>query len=311
MRVKRVVALFIIIATVVVTAGAICGSEQELRRERTVDVESLTFEDVQERALAAVQQPDAVYHLVAVTRSNNGEYREEVWLDVESRLARRDVGDGQTVDLQYGDRRAFVMEERFYDAPCEPCPEHEAAMLAPHLRWLLLDNAKDRSLDADVIDGEPVIGVTVEREFRGESAYDATARLYLGEDFLPMRLDVSASGPRPDTRTEFDGEFIERAALPADWFTPEALEALAGGPMSDVQAAADAGLDVYWLGTDFESMILRDESRFYPQGLSSDSDASLMLSYGPEDPMKPAPCVQLRIQRRGERAPVSVPEGAA
>jgi hypothetical protein len=192
---------------------------------------------VQDRALAAVQQPGSVYRLVAVTHSNNGEYREEVWLDVEERLGRRHAGDGENVDLQYGDRRAFVMEERFYDGPCEPCPEHEAAMLTPHLRWLLLDGAKDHSVNADAIDGEPVIRVTIEREFRGESPYDATARLDLGEDFLPIRLDVSASGRRPDTRTEFDSQFVDRGTLPADWFMPEALQALAGGPVGDVRAA--------------------------------------------------------------------------
>jgi hypothetical protein len=58
-------------------------------------------------------------------------------------------------------------------------------------------------------------------------------------------------------------------------------------------------------------MILRDESRFYPQGLSGDGEANLMLSYGPADPMNPSPCVMFRIERPGERAPISVPDGAA
>lgn len=307
----RIVALVALAAFSGAAIAAICGESEELRRQRTVDVESLTFEQVQDRALAAVRQPGSVYHLVAVTHSSNGDYREEVWLDVDERLGRRHTDDGETVDLQYGDRRAFVMEERFYDGPCDPCPEHEAAMLAPQLRWLLLDGANDHSLHADVIDGEPVIRVTVEREFRGESPYDATARLYLTEDFLPIRIDVNASGPRPDTRTELDSDFIDRGGLPKDWFRPEALQSLAGGPIGDLRAAGGAGLDVYWLGEAYESMILRDESRFYPQGLSLDGDASLMLSYGPADPMNPSPCVMFRIQRLGERAPISVPDGVA
>jgi hypothetical protein len=283
----------------------------ELRTPRAIVVESLTYEDVQERALAAVRQPNSVYHLTATTRSNAGEYRQDVWLDLDAGVGRRHNGGEENIDLQYGGRRAFVMEERFYDGPCEPCPEDEAAMLVPHLDWIVRDNYEDRSLDEAVVDGEPAIRVTVKREYTGESPGTATASIYLGEDFLPIRMDVNASGGRLDTKTEFDGEFIDRGALPADWFTPEALEALAGGPVSDVKTAADAGLDVYWLGTEFESMILRDESRFYPRDASPDGDVSLRLSYGPAEFSNPAPCASIQIARRGERESGFVPEGLA
>jgi hypothetical protein len=305
----RIVGLFALAALGIAATAAICGNDEPQNRQRTIDVDALTFEDLQQRALAAVRQPGDVYHLVATTKAPPGDYVQDIWLDVDNALARRQNREGESIDLQYGDRRASLFDERLYDGPCDPCPANAAAMFVPHLDWIFSDNFKDRSLDEATVGGEPAIEVRVTREYGGDYTGDATATIRLDESFRPLDMRVDPPGPLPDRETTFTDEFVARETLDAGFFSVDALRALAGGPLSDLDAALAAGLDVYWLGEAFESMILRDESRFYARGSSGDGAPAMIESYGPPDFAQPAPCAQVRVQQLGARAPISVPDG--
>jgi hypothetical protein len=291
-------------------SAAACGGSGQPGVVRTVDVSSLTFAEVQQRAFAAIQRQGEVYHLVS-TYGDEGSATYDLWVDAERNVARGAARGSETIDLQYEGGRATLMEERFYDSPCDPCGEHAAASFAPHLGWILDDGAKDRSVDEGAIHGAPTIKVRVKREYGGDYRGDATATIHLDESFLPVEMRVDPPGPLPDQMLAFDGEFIARETLPADFFSRDAVKALAGGPRADVEAAAAAGLDVYWLEMTYEDMTLRDESRFYPEGLSEGSKPELTLSYGPAELSRPAPCVQIRVRELGAPAPVAVPEGTA
>jgi hypothetical protein len=276
-----------------------------------VDVDALTFQDLQQRALAAAQRPGGVYHLVLTYRGDEASTTYDLWLDTERNLARRQVRGGETIDLQYETGRATLMEERFYDSPCDPCGEHAAASFAPYLDWILYEGAKDRSIEGGAVDGVPTIEVRIRREYGGDYSGDEEARIHLDESFLPVEMRVNPPGPLDDQKLVFESEFIDRETLPADFFSREAVEALAGGPRTDLEAAVSAGLDAYWLGETYEEMVLRDESRFYRTGLSEGSRPELTLSYGPPELTNPSPCVQIRVRELGAPAPVTVPAGTA
>ena len=287
--------VFTLLVTASLSFAAVCGESEDV--QRTVDVGTLTFEEVQQRALAAVQRQGEVYHVVATTESDDGTYAEDVWVYVDEDVARRQSRGGESIDLQYPGRRASVFDERFFDAPCEPCGDNAAARLAPHLNWILDESYTDRSLEEGTVDGRATIRVDVSREYGGDYTGEAKATIDLDESFLPIRMKIDPPGPLATRDTTFESEFAPRATVAPDFFSPDALRTLAAGPTSDLDQAVENGLDVLWLGETFEDMVLRDETDFYVEGEYVSGDPFLNLSYGPVDPMQPAPCVNLTAQR--------------
>jgi len=284
-------------------ATAACGDDSRPARARTVDVDQLTFEDVQQRALEAVRREGQVYH-VAVRSTRSPDDASDAWLYLQEDVARsqRRGVDDDDVRIVYGQRVAMVVRERFYDAPCEPCSPHIVAMTAPHLGELFADDPRDIEIEEGVVDGEPTIRIRLTREYGGDYTGDVDVTIDLDESFLPVQMRQDPPGPLPGQTLAFENEFAPRDTLAAGFFSPEALRALAGGPAADIDAALADGLDVYWLGETFEDMILRDESRYYMPDDSTDAQGRLVLSYGPTDLSQPAPCVSIEVARAGAPA---------
>ena len=306
----RRLAAFIAIAVIGAAAsvGATCGDGDELTSARTIDVNTLAFEDIQERTVAAVQREGDVYYLVANSTSPNGTYTQDIWLALPG-MARSEARDGETIELLYNGRTARVFDERFFDGPCDPCHPQVAATLAPHLEFILTEQYEDRRIDEGEYEGQPTIEVTVVRAAGAETEGNDRATIHLDESFQPLAMTIDRPASLPTTDVTFEHEFVRRDTIPADFFSPESLRALAGGPTTDLNQAVSEGLDVLWLGESFEDMILRDETDFYVEGDDSDSaDAFLNISYGPADPMDPAPCVRISVTRASRATPA--PAGA-
>ncbi len=235
--------LLVLVCVSVAAVIAACGNGSPTEKPRQIDVSALTFEDVQQRALTAIGAEDKVLHLTTVFASAREHVDTEAWIDAERDLARKQSG-GQ-ISVYYERRIAMTGPgERLTDARIDSPLEKTLIYALGYLMWILEPAYTDRSLREGAVDGNPAIIVQVSRK---KYDYDAieTAKVYLDESFLPLRLDYDSGTSRfGKDSSVYRREFVDRESIAPGFFSPDAVSAVARTPLDDLAAARTAGLDV-------------------------------------------------------------------
>lgn len=305
--------LLVVAMTAVSGLGGVCADPEPVSQERTVDVEALTVEELQRRALAAIHQPGKVYHAVQTVWSARSEIESDVWVDAEQEAARqewRDLDDEIRIRLKYDGRLLVGGDRGATDAPCWPCREDMYATFAAHLDWILETGYKQYSIEKGTDKGAQTIVVRITRPLGGDTPGDATATIELDELFLPLAIHVEPPAPFPASDTRFEHEFVEQGDPPPDFFLPESLGIHVIEPRQHVQNAADAGLDVYWLGETFEGLELRQFTQFVPGDEPGTGVAELHLDYAPPPKMGGPPCIRISVRDSSVFRPQRLPPAA-
>jgi DNA-binding CsgD family transcriptional regulator len=236
---------------------------------RTIDVKQLTIEDVRARALAALSQPDMVFHTVETTRVVAGgqmyDYKREVWLDLEHNLARSaEYVDGKLQEdggllVYHDDHIAAVYSGRFSDAiigPAPPPPPPTSTMALDYIGTIFTDKPKSTKLEAATVAGSPAILVDMVVPAGEGGQGTANHRIFLNEQFLPIRVETSGSGS--NGMLQFQNDFQPRASLPGALFSINAVQALVKTGADRMQQALAAGFHPYWLGDPYKDLPLYD-----------------------------------------------------
>ena len=302
---------------------------------RTVDVGQLTIEDVRERALAALSRPDMVFHTVQTAHVEQYDFRQEVWLDLERGLARSEdyvddvLQEDGGVRIYHDDRVAAVFDGRFADAPITPgagsAPLPTSALALDYTGTLHAEqDVTSVELKEAAVDGTAAILVEIVLP-AGDGAGDETDRIFLSEQFLPLK--VERRGPGGDGTLLFQNEFLARSSLPAELFSIEAVRAFEKTGADRMQEAVDAGFHPYWLGEQYLDLPLYDTDiiagddgqtlhvSYEANALGPDAPYGLnIIEYDPEDWRE-------RLDRFGQqewwqeasvvRIPVTVPDATA
>ena len=285
--------LLVVLALTAIAIACDDGDESISGPPGQVGVEELSFGEVRERALAALWRPGQVYHGTHTTERTGptwrSEFVSEVWLDLESDLAR--VKEDEHLRIFHEGKIAELGPRgRFQDAAAWDAPglDKTSALSLDHIVTLFAKDIESTRLSAAEVEGGPAILVEAVRPYRGDYTGTRFIQVYLDDAFLPLRLEtrteISEIGETEESSTRFDNEFVEWESLPEDFFSPEAVRALEVTPADDIARAAEAGLVPYWLGQRFEEMVLEDamETEF-------DGGRALHVTYGgggsgPEDP---------------------------
>jgi hypothetical protein len=255
------------LALLVLVVAACGGSSKPV--VRTVDVSQLTIEDVRARALVALSRPGLVFHTVQTASFNSGgqtyDYKREVWLDLERGLAREEErlngelrGDEGRLRVFHDDHVAAVYSGRFSDAIFGPAPPPPTAALAlDFLPTLFVErDVKSQKIEAATVDGKPAILVEVVAPAGGDFTGDETTRIFLDEQFLPIKKE--SRGPSGAGTVPYQNDFLARVSLPADLFSVDAVKAFVKTGADRMQEAVDAGFHPYWLGDPYTDLPLYD-----------------------------------------------------
>jgi len=283
--------------TVFLLALAFCGlalacgqGDDSATLTRQADVESLTFDEVRLQAVAALSRPGEVYHEVVTRRAaggGSGGFATEAWLDMEADVARVLEGE-ERLRIFHDDKVAELGPNgRFYDVDFWPASElaKKAALSLEHITALFDTDIESTRIEAAELEGVPAILVEVTDPYEGDYSGTQQRRIYLDESFLPMRIDYHADidgMADQDWSTTVQHEFIDPASLPGDFFSPEAVRASEVMPVDDIERSREFGLEPYWLGEQFEEMVLEevmlmgfDDAELYEQ----DAEQWLVLTY--------------------------------
>jgi len=267
---------------------------------RQVDVRSLTFDNVRLRAVAALSRPGEVYHEVGTRKAAEGEgggFTVEAWLGMEENVARVLEGE-QRLRIFHDNKIAELGPSgRFQDADIWAAPglTQTAALSLEHILAFFDTNIESTRIIATEVEGVPAILVEVVDPYNGDYSGTEKRKIYLDESFLPMRIDYHADisgAPDIDWSMVVQNEFIDRASLPEDFFSPEAVRANEVTPVDDIERSKEFGLKPYWLGDQFEEMVLQDARRMGVEDAElygENPEQWLVLTYhggamGPESP---------------------------
>jgi len=258
--------MFLFLALAVAAIAFACGDGDESISgpPGQVAIDELTFEEVKERALAALSLPGEVYHSTQTVEGRDYTFTSEVWLDLERDVARVEEGEHRLRIFHEEKIAELSPSGRFQDAAIwhEPGLDKTSALSLGYIATLFARDIESTQLSAAEVEGTPAVLVEVVRPYRGDYTGTSFIQVYLDEAFLPLRLDsrveVSEIGETWEKSTRFDNEFLDPDSLPENFFSPEAVRALEVTPADDIARAADTGLRPYWLGEHFEEMTLAD-----------------------------------------------------
>jgi len=281
-------------------AFACAGGDDSTSLPRQVDVEDLTFEEVRLQAVAALSRSGQVYHEVGTrkaTEAESGGFTVEAWLDMEQDVARVLEGEQRLRIFHEGKIAELGPNGRFQDADIWAAPglTKTAALSLEHITAFFDTDIESSSFEAAELEGVPAILVEVVDPYHGDYSGTQKRKLYLDELFLPMRIDYHADisgAPDVDWSMAVQNEFIDRASLPEDFFSPEVVREHEVTPVDDIARAEEFGLEPYWLGEQFEEMVLQDAMRMGVEDAElygADAEQWLVLTYhggaaGPESP---------------------------
>ena len=284
--------MFLFLALAVAAIAFACGDSDESISgpPGQVAVDELTFEQVRERALAALSLPGEVYHSTQTVEGRDYTFTSEVWLDLERDVARVEEGEHRLRIFHEEKIAELSPRGRFQDAGIWHAPglDKTSALSLGYIATLFARDIESTRLSVAEVDGMPAILVEVVEPYRGDDFTGTeTSKIYLDESFLPLSVDYHADlkgAPDRDWSMVVENEFVDRDSLPEDFFSPEAVRALEVTPADDIARAAEAGLRPYWLGERFEGMALED-------AMETDSDGIRILHVtyrgggsGPENP---------------------------
>ncbi|HEX5478571.1 MAG TPA: hypothetical protein VFY79_02500, partial [Dehalococcoidia bacterium] len=252
----------------VALATAACGSpasEPAPAVTRTVDVSSLSFADVQQRTRAAATKPGMIFHITDSQHSDaTGDTVVETWLDSERHLARIDR-DGAVTQIFGPDKLAELspVDGRYTEGGYSWPGLEDAPLIGftlDYLGRLLSDRAKNTALKPAVVDGAPAIAVSVRQPAQtiDGPAITEHATVYLSEDFLPLKMDFDYGKGNSRTTHTYKTGYLQRDAVPANFFSFEQVRANAKTAAENLRAAAAHDFPrAYWLGERFEDVEMR------------------------------------------------------
>ena len=291
--------LVILLALALVGLAFACaGGDDSTSLPRQVDVQDLTFEDVRLQAVAALFRPGQVYHEIGTrkaTEGDSGGFTVEAWLDMERDVARVLEGEQRLRIFHEGKIAELGPNGRFQDADIWAAPglTKTAALSLEHTIALFDTDIERTSIHAAELEDVPAILVEVVDPYHGDYSGIQARKIYLDESFLPLRIDYHADingAPDNDWSMTVQNEFVDRASLPEGFFSPEVVRADEVTPVDDIARAAELWLEPYWLGEQFEEMVLEEAMLM---GLDEteppEGDVVLNLTYhhGPVSPQSP------------------------
>ncbi len=253
--------------------AAACWQEEDKSElttpQPTVDLSSLTLEDVYSRLAEAITRPGFVFHTLIDLKVDAQAYSlsgsMEVWIDLQRDVARQeirlrpDVGDleeHRETDLVVGDASYWLTSgATVIKRHALICHGSGSGALSTLLgcRGFTEDSSTHVETGAEY-QGHPAIAlVTTGESFTSDENFAFTTRLYLDEEtFLPIASvsDGTMNDLPYDIFMRFDNELLPTDSLPSDFFDPVAL----GYPYRHPAEAldeADLDLAIYWLGDRF------------------------------------------------------------
>jgi len=255
---------------------------------RQIDIEELSFEELRLQAVAALSRSGQVYHTTQLAKGSGIASTTEVWLDMEEDVARVLEGE-QRLRIFHGGKIAELGPNgRFQDADIWAVPglTKSAALSLEYITVFFGTNIETTRIEPAVLEDVAAILVEVIDPYHGDYSGIQKHRIYLDESFLPMRIDYHADisgAPDLDWSMAVQNEFIDPSGLPEGFFSPEAVREHEVTPADDIARAAEVGLRPYWLGEQFEEMVLQDamlmaveDAELYEEGV----EPWLVLRYG-------------------------------
>lgn len=263
MQLARAVLPALLIPLAVVAIA--CWQEEDERKvvtpELTVDLSTLTLEDVYSRMAEAISRPGFVFHAsMNYDVAESGAFQVEVWVDLPRELARyesvpspalresREVADYVSVitsDVEY-----FRNPDRPSKHPARACLGTDSPALSAILGCEFFpEDASARVETAVQYRGRAAVALVTE-DTSEDTTSSYASRLYLDEtSFLPLaRVWRSTSdGETVEVIVPYDTDFLPIDSLPQDFFDPAAIGYAEEDPEA-VLDGADLGITVYWLG---------------------------------------------------------------
>jgi hypothetical protein len=249
-------------------AGSACGSSDE----GTATLGGMTFDEVHWRVVDALFPADAIMHTREIDSDPPAPGRplpppRDVWRSVATGEAR--VGGRAAASLiiyrdgtRFSIRDGLLIEEP--TTPSLPYGEllgsaHNLTFYSPPVRmkYVTLDGIEAIRLRfGNVCDDGPC----------------SDTDLYVSRDsFLPVKARTGNS------ETLFEHERLERSALPDDFFSLNALTAIADAVPSPPESWRAMGHTAYWLGPEFEGLVPSAGTPLAPAGAS----AYFSIGYAP------------------------------
>jgi hypothetical protein len=234
-------------------------------------------------------------------------YADQVWLDADTGIARfetrRTEEEGGPIlvsrSIVTSDRTVAVDHRGNSDEPASrQCQSTDSALLATLLRCALSGWNPSTSVQAGEYKQRPTIVLVTTGEFRSDGdPVRFEQRIHVDpESYLPVGVEeISRRNEGEPTRFEvrivqrYDIEFLDRDALPDDFFDPSSIDYVEPGatPADTLQSEVN-GTRVYWLGAEVDvgvaGPLVLDESRLYPGEQSPGHVAGLSYNVEELDP---------------------------
>jgi hypothetical protein len=247
--------------------------------ESSLDLTDVTFDDIQQRAMAAISRPGRVFHVWSTTRFDDEDYRTDAWLDPENHVARAE--SDLDARICYGDRITTVTADFANDAQFDalivggdPC-----LAMADYLATILTTEFVEREFSAASVQGEAAIAVKVKTDIYERNS-DLETTIHLSEAYLPINLEAETSGFGSSELADLGFEFVERTTLATDFFEPSSLSAV--GPRlasRAIKIGQEQGIDVYWAGPVVGGLTLAQGDYDNTNGSGLFEESTLELRY--------------------------------
>jgi hypothetical protein len=268
---RRAVLLALALPLLLLVVGAGCwrGEDRsELSTPKpTVDLSSLTLEEVYSRLAQAITRPGYVFHVsMNYDVAESGSFRVEVWVDLPRELARYEsvpspalmesADVAEYVSIVAGDIEYFRNPDRSSKHRARACLGADSPALSAMLGCEFFPEDATTRIETGVqYEGRAAVALVTEgaSERAEETASSYASRLYLDEtSFLALaRVTKGTSDGRTwEIAVPYDTDFLPIDSLPEDIFDPASLGYTEEDP-ARILDVADLGITIYWLGPEF------------------------------------------------------------